>query len=389
MSTTYPSQIDTSITLPNVIDLVTPVAAASVNQLRDAILAIENAIGTSPAGMYSTLRARLDAIDTTAGAAVTIGGDIGGTFGSPKVIGIQGYPVSSNPPIQGEFLAWDGYQYTPTTNILSANITAANADIGSASVALMNIHGKAVFDGIMTALPSGAGQGIMYYDTTTNKFKISENGGAYINLLPTLTGTNKQVVFNDNGSFGTNVGFTYDKASGKLGTSTVSSIPNSSSLTFETTAFGNFAFLDTNTVRMFLTSTDLTIGVSKTIENGNSNLTIINETASVQTTNATTTNLYTWSIPFGTTTVNVEIQGLKSDYTAAASFKRSITFRNNSGTVTIVGSSTPDDGGTRRDDANWAVVLDNSTTTGRVRVTGVASTNITWTCQIRRAEMIP
>jgi hypothetical protein len=62
MATIYPSYIDTGITLPKAIDLVTPVRAESVNILRDTIIAIENELGIDPSGTYGTVRARLDAL---------------------------------------------------------------------------------------------------------------------------------------------------------------------------------------------------------------------------------------------------------------------------------------------------------------------------------------
>jgi len=41
---------------------------------------------------------------------------------------------------------------------------------------------------------SSAGQGRLYVDSTSNKFRISTDGGAYVDLLTTITGTSNQVV---------------------------------------------------------------------------------------------------------------------------------------------------------------------------------------------------
>ena len=41
------------------------------------------------------------------------GGDLGGTYPSPTVAGIQGEPVSNSVPVPDEFLIWNGSQYVP------------------------------------------------------------------------------------------------------------------------------------------------------------------------------------------------------------------------------------------------------------------------------------
>ena len=43
--TTYPSQIDTSITLPLVVDNASAVKGDTVNRLRNAIVAVEQELG--------------------------------------------------------------------------------------------------------------------------------------------------------------------------------------------------------------------------------------------------------------------------------------------------------------------------------------------------------
>ncbi len=63
MSTKYPSQIDGQGELPVSIDLVTPVKAEVVNNLRGAIIAIESELGTDPSRDYGTVKARIDALE--------------------------------------------------------------------------------------------------------------------------------------------------------------------------------------------------------------------------------------------------------------------------------------------------------------------------------------
>lgn len=58
----YPNKIDSTSSLPLATNLVTAVAANSVNALNNAIINIEQELGLNPAGIYASVRARLDAI---------------------------------------------------------------------------------------------------------------------------------------------------------------------------------------------------------------------------------------------------------------------------------------------------------------------------------------
>lgn len=60
--TSYPGKIDSSTELPVSTDLVTPVKSEVTNRLREAILAVEAELGVDPSGTYSTVKARLDAL---------------------------------------------------------------------------------------------------------------------------------------------------------------------------------------------------------------------------------------------------------------------------------------------------------------------------------------
>jgi hypothetical protein len=63
MTTKYPLAIDSNTELPVSIDNVTQVKSEVPNLLRGAIIAIESQLGQVPAGIFSTVRARLDALD--------------------------------------------------------------------------------------------------------------------------------------------------------------------------------------------------------------------------------------------------------------------------------------------------------------------------------------
>src|SRR5271157_3023740 len=110
MSTIFPGGIDSPITLPTAVNNFTPVTASTVYLLRDAIIAIESSLGTNPAGIYSTVAARLAAIEGGGGGGGSFipGGDLSGTNIDQTVIGIQGRPVFNATPTLSQVLAWNG-----------------------------------------------------------------------------------------------------------------------------------------------------------------------------------------------------------------------------------------------------------------------------------------
>jgi len=76
VATKYPSGIDDNLSLPRAIDLVTPVKAEVVNDLRDTIITIENELGIDPSREFGTVRARLDAITDLIGTGGVSGGSV-------------------------------------------------------------------------------------------------------------------------------------------------------------------------------------------------------------------------------------------------------------------------------------------------------------------------
>lgn len=106
----------------------------------------------------------------------------------------------------------------------------------------------------------------------------------------------------------------------------------------------------------------------------------------VTTTDATVTTLDSFTLATDTTVVvTYVVTAIKDDETQAATYVRTACFRNDSGTVSQVGST--QDGGTFEDDAAWDCTIDNSTTTIRCRVTGKAATNIRWACVSERLKV--
>ena len=200
MATVFPAQIDNSISLPLVIDKTTTYSAAVINRLQAAIIAIETELGVKPSGTYTTVRARLDAmqeeINSGGGGGtggVQIGQDIGGTNRAPLVVGIQGIPVSSSIPQVGQTLIFEGAGYVPSTNFGFQNIsttgllTSGPALSTSNTTQLLTLNGKFIVNGVTGVAISDPGQGILYYDSVSNQFLASENGSIYTPLV--LSGT--------------------------------------------------------------------------------------------------------------------------------------------------------------------------------------------------------
>ena len=115
MSTVYPNGIDNTITLPMAIDGQTLVNALVVNQLRDAIIAIENELGVDPSREYGTVRARLDALEAG-----------GGGGGGGSIISVEKNGTTQVPILR--FL-----------NFTGSNVTVTDTGAGRADIAISSL----------------------------------------------------------------------------------------------------------------------------------------------------------------------------------------------------------------------------------------------------------
>ncbi len=128
----YPASIDTSTELITVVDNFTPINGALLNNIRDAILAVETELGIKPSGIYGTVRARITALELGLANVITVQGSFGGdlqgiTSTSQKVIGLQSNPVADTAPTDGYVLTWsevDGY-WEPLPSGAASSFTAA------------------------------------------------------------------------------------------------------------------------------------------------------------------------------------------------------------------------------------------------------------------------
>ena len=191
VSTVYPAQIDSSITLPTVLDNITSVKGVNVNILRDAILAVERTLGVKPQGIFNTVRARLDALEAT-------------LFNQQGAGSIISYGI----PETGQTIIWNGFAWGPTVNggnnfidqniSTTGGITSGPIESTSEMTGLFDLTGKIIVNAITTSYVSDPGQGIIYFDGYTNQFLVSEDGYAYVPLLSKYNGFIQNITIIDN-----------------------------------------------------------------------------------------------------------------------------------------------------------------------------------------------
>src|ERR1019366_3697203 len=185
MASTYPSKIDTTISLPTAIDDVTNFDASLINRLRDAILNIETELGTKPSGIYTTVKNRLDSLEVSLGGGFIAGGDLSGTSASQTVIGLQGHSISSQVPTSNQVLTFNGFSWAPAT---AASGFTAGGDLSgtSTSQTVTKIQNNTVSSGALTI-------GQVLTASTTSNWTATTLGGDVspsISVPGTLTITN-------------------------------------------------------------------------------------------------------------------------------------------------------------------------------------------------------
>jgi hypothetical protein len=87
-----------------------------LNDYLQQALAADGTLVTSATNSYTSL-ANTNLASTSKPGLVQLAGDIGNTYSAPKVTGLQGRPVSTNVPTDGEVLTWDniGGEWIPQT----------------------------------------------------------------------------------------------------------------------------------------------------------------------------------------------------------------------------------------------------------------------------------
>lgn len=159
MATQYPSQIDREDNLPTQVDLISPVRARAINELRDAIIAIQTELGIEPSGSFADVRERIDFIDqllSGGGGLGTTASDIiiadsGSNYLSTDTEGalaeIGAVLLSIPPPTAANVSIVDSDGY-----YVSTNVEGALAELGaSGSTALASQIPIADIDGYYTS----------------------------------------------------------------------------------------------------------------------------------------------------------------------------------------------------------------------------------------------
>jgi hypothetical protein len=120
MVTVYPAQIDNNSTLPVVTDNLTPVTGSVYNRLQEAVIRIEQELGVKPSGLYSTVKARLDALERII-AKLNLNLQFGGDLAAQDdptiqhVVGIHGNTILYQPTISvGSSLRFNGTNWVQT-----------------------------------------------------------------------------------------------------------------------------------------------------------------------------------------------------------------------------------------------------------------------------------
>lgn len=181
--TNYPAQIDNNASLPLVVDNQTPIGGATVNRLRDAIIAIESELGAKPSGTFATVRGRMDHIETLiTQQVVTINGDLGGTASFPLVIGLQSRPISPVAPTFAQSLAWNGIAWAPQDTVHLAQ------DLGNTIVSpyVVGLQGRPISDQAPTTNQVLTWDGTQWLPATQS---------IILNILPTVTLLPAEIIF--------------------------------------------------------------------------------------------------------------------------------------------------------------------------------------------------
>lgn len=135
-----------------------------------------------------------------------------------------------------------------------------------------------------------------------------------------------------------------------------------------------------------LTGNSTRITATKITANGHARGSIISELGGADTTGATPAMAFSWPIvDEAVTIVNVQASAIRTDGVQTASFQRRCRIKRDGGTVTV---GAVEDLGSDRDGlaAGATTTIDNSGSTGRVMVTGVAATNLNWFVVVERIE---
>lgn len=331
-----------------------------------------------------------------------------------------GFDIEDDPDNERTVITASGSGTTPTGSGF-VTVTGGVQDAAAASAAA----------GILTflATPSGANLAA----ALTSALPLSK-GGTGLTAVP---GSDTQVLMNASSAYGaaanvtyvggflicatdlklSNSGFELRLSPGTLGASFTVTLPGQATtligrtttdtLTGKSMSWGSNTFTLTSAQLATACSDEtgsgaLVFGTSPTISGptisgspvisatdmsatGNARGKMYSNIASVQTTDATVTSLFTWTIlDEAMTLATAEVGADQSTGANCAAYVRRRKFKRDGGAVT---AGTEETTFSEEDVAGWDCTIDNSTSTGRVRVTGAAATTIDWAGITTRFEV--
>lgn len=170
----YPFKIDDVISLPIVKDNFTKVTAKIINNLTEAIIKVESEMGIKPSGTKKTVRERLDYLETK---ILEMSADSG-------VLRVR------DRALPGQTLIWNQglTKWYPSNDFKDQNVkTSGQIESGTVnstefSSGMTVLDGKFIFNGINTPpqpAVSDSQKGAIYFDKTTKKLMVSEDGSPY------------------------------------------------------------------------------------------------------------------------------------------------------------------------------------------------------------------
>ncbi|HEV2118281.1 MAG TPA: hypothetical protein VGR48_19750 [Terriglobales bacterium] len=148
--------------------------------------------------------AQLPAATSLAQGAVQLAQDLAGSATAPKVAGLQGNPVSSAVPTSNQVLTWSGATWSPATPAATGAQIAQDLGGSTAAPKVVGLQGNP----ISSATPT-SGQCLFYSGTQWGPGACGSGSGA-------AAGSATQVQFNNNGSFGGATNFTYNNTTGAV-----------------------------------------------------------------------------------------------------------------------------------------------------------------------------
>lgn len=192
MSTKYPANIDNSTSLPVFSNKITP---DLLNDLRQAVLNIQIEMGIEPSSIYSTVRGRIDYIESALNDLIAYGSpdattltkgiiklsnDLGGTALLPQVTGIKSRQIDITNQQDGYALVYssltDNYKFAPVVSsdasVSSKGIVKLSNDLGGTAL-LPQVTG--ILNKQIDASIQQDGYALVYNSSSTNYKFIKNN----------------------------------------------------------------------------------------------------------------------------------------------------------------------------------------------------------------------